>query len=229
LAEEPEMTPLIQLAEVDSTQAFLARHPELGCCGVLAGAQTQGRGRQGHRWESEAGTGLYLSVRIPKPMIAPGLVLQQAMAAVVAELESTGLCLGLKWPNDLVALRRGELVKVGGILGEAKGDALLLGLGINLRWTPELPDRAIPPASLLELGALEIPEPAALARALMNRWMDLECAPEPLFRWPLVGDPIQWEEGQGLCLGWEADGRLRVATGTGTLLLSAGDVRGLKT
>ena len=45
LAEEPQARamplPLIRLAEVDSTQAFLERHPELGFCGVLADAQTR--------------------------------------------------------------------------------------------------------------------------------------------------------------------------------------------
>lgn len=222
------MIPLIHLAEVDSTQAFLARHPELGCCAVLVDAQTQGRGRQGSRWESAPGAGLYLSVRLQRPDLSPGLVLQKAMTSVAAELEASGLCLGLKWPNDLVAIQDGELRKVGGILGEVKGEHLLLGLGVNLCEAPQLPDRAFPAGSLLELGAAWVPEPEYLAQAILERWgrLDQDEA-EPLFRWPETGEPIRWEEGQGVCLGWEADGRLRVAVSEGECLLSAGDVRGL--
>jgi len=110
--------PLTHLAEIDSTQSFLARHPELGLCGVLADAQTAGRGRGGNAWESLAGQGLWLSARLPVPELAPGVVLQRAMAAVAEALEPDGLVLGLKWPNDLVAWRDGRLVKLGGIIGE---------------------------------------------------------------------------------------------------------------
>jgi len=38
---------------------------------------------------------------------------------------------------------------------------------------------------------------------------------------------IHWEEGQGTCLGWEPDGRLKVATAEGIRRLSAGDVAGM--
>ena len=94
---------LVRLARVDSTQAFLERHPELGVCAVLAGAQTAGRGQRDNRWESAPGAGLWLSARIPAPDLPPGLVLQRAMAGVAEALEPWGVPLGLKWPNDLVA------------------------------------------------------------------------------------------------------------------------------
>ena len=58
--------PLIHLAEVDSTQAFLRRHRELGFCAVLADAQLEGRGRQGNAWISAAGAGLWLSAALPR-------------------------------------------------------------------------------------------------------------------------------------------------------------------
>jgi hypothetical protein len=50
---------------------------------------------------------------------------------------------------------------------------------------------------------------------------------QPLFRWPEAGQAIAWEDGQGTCLGWEPDGRLKVATQQGIQRLSAGDVSGL--
>ena len=79
--------PLIRLAVVDSTQAFLRRNPHLGCCAVLADRQSEGRGRQGNRWESAAGVGLWLSAALPAPAgVAPGLILQRAMVAAAGVL-----------------------------------------------------------------------------------------------------------------------------------------------
>ncbi|MDP2874605.1 MAG: hypothetical protein Q8O00_00385, partial [Holophaga sp.] len=130
---------LIHFALLDSTQSFLARHPELGFCGVLADEQTAGRGRGENRWESAPGAGLWFSAALPIQKVPPGLVLQRAMAAVIEILEPCGLHMGLKWPNDLVAWHQGRLVKLGGIIGEFKGDRMILGLGLNLRSAPSLP------------------------------------------------------------------------------------------
>jgi BirA family transcriptional regulator, biotin operon repressor / biotin---[acetyl-CoA-carboxylase] ligase len=220
--------PLILLGEVDSTQAFLERHPELGFCGVLAGAQTQGRGTRGHVWESAQGAGLWLSAAIPTPPVDPGLVLQRAMGAVAEALEACGAALGLKWPNDLVAWQGGRLVKLGGIIGLAKGDRMLLGVGVNLLSAPALPGRAIPPACLKDLASGPVPAPAVLARAILDLWEDLGTHREPAFRWPAAGDAIRWEEGQGTCRAWLEDGRLRVETGDGLQDLTAGDLEGLR-
>lgn len=221
--------PLIRLAGVDSTQAFLRRHPELGFCAVLADRQTEGRGRQGNRWESAAGAGLWLSVALPPvPGVPPGVVMQRAMTAAAQVLDPEQRALGLKWPNDLVAWRGGRLVKVGGILGEQVGGRLILGLGVNLASAPEIPGRAIPPGCLWELG-LEVPSVSALALHIFKLWMKLEQDIQPLFRWPSEGDPLHWEAGQGTCLGWDPDGRLKVATAAGIQRLSAGEVVGLRT
>lgn len=217
---------LIHLATVDSTQAFLKRHPELGFCAVLADHQTAGVGRQGHRWESAAGAGLWLSVALPPPELPPGLVMQRAMAAAAHALDPSGQVLGLKWPNDLVAWQDGRLRKVGGILGEQAGGRLILGLGVNLSEAPDLPGRAIPPASLKELG-LEAPSRPVLASRIARSFSDLGGSHQPAFLWPELGAPIRWEAGQGTCLGWEPDGRLKVATASGIQRLSAGEVTGL--
>ncbi|MBS1783841.1 MAG: hypothetical protein JST24_00270 [Acidobacteria bacterium] len=217
--------PLIRLASVDSTQAFLKRHPELGFCGVIADTQTEGRGRQGHRWESAPGAGLWMSAALPPSSLAPGLVLQHAMRHVLAALGDGPL--GLKWPNDLVAKTEAGLVKLGGIIGEVTNGRLILGLGLNLNQAPDLPDRAMPASHLKALG-LDAPDPAALALDLLDRWQDLAAAPAPAFHWPAEGDALRWDQGQGVCLGWELDGRLKLATNEGVQRLSAGEVRGLR-
>lgn len=215
---------LIHLAEVDSTQTFLRRHPELGHCGVLADAQSEGRGRQGNRWESARGGGLWLSASLPSPNLAPGVLLQHAMAAVIDVLNLPGL--GLKWPNDLVAWKDGRMVKLGGIIGELTGGRFILGLGLNLQAAPVLPDRAIPPAALadLEPGPWDAVD---LAVAIMREWESLPSPMRDLVRWPDSGMPLCWEGGQGVCLGWEPDGRLKVTTAEGIQRLSAGEVSGL--
>ena len=219
--------PLIRLASVDSTQAFLRRNPHLGFCAVLADRQVEGRGRQGNRWESAAGAGLWLSAALPVPAgVAPGLVLQRAMTAAASVLDPERRTLGLKWPNDLVAWKGGRLVKLGGILGEQVGGRLILGLGVNLASAPEIPGRAIPPACLADLG-LAWPDIALLASDIVQSWCDLVQDLQPLFRWPEAGVPIRWEDGQGTCLGWEPDGRLKVAKAEGIQRLSAGEVSGL--
>jgi BirA family biotin operon repressor/biotin-[acetyl-CoA-carboxylase] ligase len=219
--------PLIRLAAVDSTQAFLRRNAHLGYCAVVADRQTEGRGRQGNRWESAAGAGLWMSAALSSPSgVAPGLVLQRAMTAAARVLDPQGRTLGLKWPNDLVAWREGQLVKLGGIIGEQIGGRLLLGLGVNLTEAPVIPGRAIPPACLKDLG-LDLPPIVDLALLISRFWKNLEQEPKPLFKWPEPGMSFRWEDGQGVCLGWESDGRLKVATAEGIRRLSSGEISGL--
>lgn len=219
--------PLIRLATVDSTQAFLRRNPHLFPCAVLADQQTEGRGRQGSRWESAPGAGLWLSAALPAPAgLAPGVVLQRAMLAAARVLDPEAKALGLKWPNDLVAWREGRLVKLGGILGEQAGGRLILGLGVNLTAAPDLPTRAIPPVSLAGLGMPIFPA-IMYAKAILKKWTSLDEIVQPLFLWPEPGMHLRWEDGEGTCLGWEPDGRLKVAGAGGIRRLSVGDLRGL--
>jgi BirA family biotin operon repressor/biotin-[acetyl-CoA-carboxylase] ligase len=226
--------PLICLGVVDSTQAFLKRHPELGFCGVVAQEQTSGRGRGSNAWDSRRGAGLWLSARLPAPKdVSPGAVLQSAMSAVIGILTPCGVPLGIKWPNDLVAFERahegGCLVKLGGIIGEQIDDCVMLGLGVNAHHAPEMPGRAIPPASLSELGAVSVPQMTDLAASILEAWQNLgtDSMDIPSFRWPRQGDAIRWEDGNGICQGWKPDGRLEVLTKSGTLLLASGEISGM--
>jgi BirA family biotin operon repressor/biotin-[acetyl-CoA-carboxylase] ligase len=150
------------------------------------------------------------------------------MEAVAEILVPCGVNLGIKWPNDLVAHRQdGALVKIGGIIGEQKTDCVILGLGLNIHSAPEMPERAIPPASLVSLGAGSIPSIIELAQNILYAWQDLDMPRQAAFRWPVQGDRIQWEEGSGVCQGWQDDGRLAVQTQSGMAFLASGDVRGM--
>ena len=139
----------------------------------------------------------------------------------------------LKWPNDVMIAG----AKLSGILLEAAGSGVIVGIGVNLAGAPQLPDRAT--IALAEFG----PAPdrdsfaAALARQFeieLDRWRTFGL--EPLVRrWLLAGHPtgtplLVGEPGEeplrGTFAGLTADGalQLRLADGT-TRVIHAGEVR----
>lgn len=125
--------------------------------GLAARAQTAGRGRRGHKWDSTAGN-LLLSI-VLRPCVDPakysGLAAVSGLAVLEA-LEKQGLAneIGLKWPNDLVARGR----KLGGILVEAARDNegkpfAVCGIGVNVNYTPqEVPDGGLAAIGLSDLN-----------------------------------------------------------------------------
>lgn len=125
--------------------------------GLAARAQTAGRGRRGHKWDSTAGN-LLLSI-VLRPHVDPakysGLAAVSGLAVLEA-LEAQGLAneIGLKWPNDLVARGR----KLGGILVEAARDNegkpfAVCGIGVNVNYVPsEVPDGGLPAIGLSDLN-----------------------------------------------------------------------------
>lgn len=125
--------------------------------GLAARAQTAGRGRRGHKWDSTAGN-LLLSI-VLRPCVNPakysGLAAISGLAVLEA-LEAQGLAneIGLKWPNDLVARGR----KLGGILVEAARDKegkpfAVCGIGVNVNYVPsEVPDGGLPAIGLSDLN-----------------------------------------------------------------------------
>lgn len=125
--------------------------------GLAARAQTAGRGRRGHKWDSTAGN-LLLSI-VLRPRVDPakysGLAAVSGLAVLEA-LEVQGLAneIGLKWPNDLVARGR----KLGGILVEAARDNegmpfAVCGIGVNVNYVPaEVPDGGLAAIGLSDLN-----------------------------------------------------------------------------
>lgn len=125
--------------------------------GLAARAQTAGRGRRGHKWDSTAGN-LLLSI-VLRPCVDPAKYSGLAAVcglAVLETLEKQGLAteVGLKWPNDLVARGR----KLGGILVEAARDNegkpfAVCGIGVNVNYTPqEVPDGGLAAIGLSDLN-----------------------------------------------------------------------------
>lgn len=126
--------------EVDSTNTQAKRLAEEGAghgSVVVAEVQNAGRGRRGHQWSSQGGTGIWFSF-ILKPELmpaqAPMLTLVAAMAVVKALGRLPGIEPLIKWPNDVILNGR----KVCGILTEMSAQVdyvnyIVTGIGINVK------------------------------------------------------------------------------------------------
>ena len=218
---------------------------------VIAEEQTEGRGREGRRWESPAGSGLLISVVAPPASTAQRAVvpLRAGIATCRAvERAAPGVRATLKWPNDVLIEGR----KVCGILCEAARQAIVIGIGINVRrgtLDPALAtmavalDEAVPwPSSRAGSGAAsgavanEV-DRAELAGHLIGDLWELVGAGGPPFdgllrreldeRDALRGRPVVAVTGEtGVARGIDADGALVVEVGPGEMRrVVAGGVR----
>ncbi|KQM65135.1 biotin--protein ligase [Sphingomonas sp. Leaf17] len=135
------------VAETGSTNADVLSLAQAGAEDGLwlrAERQRSGRGRLGRDWASPVGN-LYASTLVrlraddpPAPTLAlvAAVALEQAVSAVLNYDARSKLT--LKWPNDLLL----GGAKLSGILLERAGDAVVVGIGVNLGSHPDLPDRA---------------------------------------------------------------------------------------
>jgi BirA family biotin operon repressor/biotin-[acetyl-CoA-carboxylase] ligase len=136
------------VAETGSTNADLVAAARAGAAEgavLVAERQHAGRGRLGRPWISEPGAALTFSVLL-RPVTVPAaarswLPLLTGVAVAAGIREQTGLDVSLKWPNDVVAAGgdgQAGLGKLAGILAELAGDAVVLGVGLNVAATPAL-------------------------------------------------------------------------------------------
>jgi len=92
--------------------------------------------------------------------------------AVVAGIEQqAGVRATLKWPNDVLASGAEETRKLAGILAEQAGDAIVVGVGLNVSASrDELPSEAA--TSLVLAGAQDPDRQAILVAVLreLERW-----------------------------------------------------------
>ncbi len=168
------------VAETGSTNEdmkLLAREGAAEGLWLRAERQSAGRGRMGRGWEGATGN-LFAStlVRIlPQDPPASTLALATAVAAhrALEEFLGTGR-VTIKWPNDIMA---GE-AKLCGILMEREGDAVVIGIGVNVVDAPRVPGREI--TCLHALGAAGCDAPAVLEAIA-------RCFSEELVRWRTYG------------------------------------------
>jgi BirA family biotin operon repressor/biotin-[acetyl-CoA-carboxylase] ligase len=131
---------IIAFDEIDSTNDEAKRRIQQGLgengLVLIASRQTAGRGRQGREWLSPAGN-LYASILL-KHTGQPSYNSQTAFVVALAVADTIDACCGravaqLKWPNDVLVDDR----KISGILIEAEGDWLIVGIGLNVKFAPE--------------------------------------------------------------------------------------------
>ncbi len=115
-------------------------------CIAVADVQTAGRGRLERSWQDQPGRTLLLSAGFRPPALPamqawrlPAVASMAMLDAAVSLLGPTPDRLALKWPNDIVAVHQGRVLKVGGVLAEgvSSGDRMaesVVGLGLNVDW-----------------------------------------------------------------------------------------------
>lgn len=203
---------------------------------LIADRQNAGRGRQRREWFDGAANFMGSTVvRVgpgdPQPAtlaLAAGLAVYEATMPLLPDPAP----LQLKWPNDLTYAG----AKLAGILLEREGNALVVGIGVNLAQAPAIAGRAT-----LALAALApCPDRDLYAAALtasfaleLDRWRSYGL--EPLLRrWqsvahsvgtPLTITPPGEQPLAGTFAGLSEDGALRLRLADGSArVMHAGDV-----
>nr|WP_217352604.1 biotin--[acetyl-CoA-carboxylase] ligase [Sphingomonas sp. ID1715] len=135
---------MIEIRTVQRTASTNADMLALAANGAAEGLwlraieQTAGRGRLGRAWVSPPGN-LYASTIVRLRAGDTGAATLALVAAVALEetLRAYGADATIKWPNDLLI---GD-AKLTGILLERTGDAVVVGIGVNLAHHPDGLDR----------------------------------------------------------------------------------------
>jgi BirA family biotin operon repressor/biotin-[acetyl-CoA-carboxylase] ligase len=215
---------------------------------VAADAQTAGRGRQGRRWASPPGAGIYATVILrPAPTVAPLVTIAAGVAIAEGIEAATGLPVRVKWPNDVFVEGNGgprSHRKLAGILAEggsvAEGDYwVALGFGINVSPGAYPAEVAVRATSLeTELGrpVSRGPVLAECLAALSGRYADLRGgrAGAVLAAWraraaSTFGRHVEWDHQghrqRGVAQDIDGSGALLVRTEAGMQRLISGEVR----
>ncbi len=226
---------------------------------LVADRQDAGRGRQGRAWFDGLGNFMGSTVVRLAPGDPPAPTLALLIGLMVHEVASSHVPaphrVMLKWPNDLIVARAPakadasgnqaqaglrcllsqglEYAKLGGILLERVGEAIVAGIGVNLAAAPDLPDRAtialsrFGPAPDRDHFASEL---ARIFASELERWRTFGLEPL-LLRWLAAAHPLGTpltvsETGlSGTFAGLAADGalQLRLPDGT-TRTIHAGEI-----
>jgi BirA family transcriptional regulator, biotin operon repressor / biotin---[acetyl-CoA-carboxylase] ligase len=248
---------VLVVAETGSTNADLLAAAGAGAgegTVLVAEVQTAGRGRLDRRWASPPRAGLTLSVLLRPGGVPAALLgwlpLLAGVAAAAAVRRVTAVAAELKWPNDVLA---GD-AKLGGILAERTGTAVVIGIGLNVwQGQADLPPDAAATSLALAAGAggaglAGTGGPGLRERLLtdlldgLSRWYlawrdqaspgDADACGlrrEYLRRCATLGQTVTVtmpgaEPVTGIAAGVDQTGRLEVRTAAGLVPVTAGDV-----
>jgi BirA family biotin operon repressor/biotin-[acetyl-CoA-carboxylase] ligase len=196
-------------------------------CVAVADAQDAGRGRSHRTWLDRPGSSLLVSAGFRPRSLQAGHAWRLPAIAAVAMCDAATSLLGptadrlaLKWPNDIVAVHRGGLLKVAGLLTETslEGERVsssIVGIGVNVDWPA-----AEYPAELAEV-MWSLSEASGRRRidrdALLEAWLERL---GPLYEALRAGrfDGLRWADAQittGAAVEVETVGGTIVGTGVG--------------
>ena len=186
---------------------------------VVVDHQIRGQGQYGRRWMAPVG-GVWLSAALPWPQqeCSTGLFGLTVALALAEQVESTGLQVSIKWPNDLIIESR----KLAGVLPTLvfRGSRVRLArIGVGLNVNNPVPPGAIALRELLPSGRCRLRLwQGAVLRAL-DRARELALDPSLVVRqaeqrlWAeSVADPTTGEAWTVQGIGM--DGRLLLELGT---------------
>jgi BirA family biotin operon repressor/biotin-[acetyl-CoA-carboxylase] ligase len=213
---------------------------------LIAEHQTAGRGRHGRGWSATPRAQITMSVGVSVVDVpstgwgwlplATGVAVVDTVAPL---LEGSGVRVGLKWPNDVLAGPGDSPGKLAGILAEVAKPVVVIGLGLNVTQSAEEIDG--PGAtSLLDLGVAE-PDRTRLVSDLLRelgrrivawraaRGADWALAADYRARSLTLGNRVRahlpgGKQIDGTATAIDDQGRLCLDSGGQTAVVAAGDV-----
>lgn len=225
-----------------STNADVAAQARLGHPEgfvLIADEQTAGRGRRDRTWASPASSSVSMSILLrpagdQRDLSWLSLLAGMAVTRGLRSLADEPSRVSLKWPNDV--LIDGD--KVCGILSELvdtpSGYAVVVGIGINL--SLDRADLPVAHATSLALAGLPHGRDDVVSRVLIafdRLYADWLGSGPPLDDYATlcasIGAPLrvmlsERDDVEGTGAGITPDGRLIVATPSGTQAFAVGDV-----
>ena len=221
-----EGAPIRVVERTSSTMEDAALLSLTGCptgAVVVAGFQEKGRGRvPGRAWVSPAWESLLATVVVRIAELEfplSELPLRAGVAVALAVEESAGIPVEIKWPNDLMVGGK----KLAGLLCETRGDAALIGFGVNCAQTEFPPDLTGTACSLFQVCGRGVPV-FPLLRAILARLKN--SLSDPAWRLHLrerLSLRGQWVSVDLLGSGTTVEGILREVDEEGRLVLQLQD------
>jgi BirA family biotin operon repressor/biotin-[acetyl-CoA-carboxylase] ligase len=230
----------ILLDAVDSTNSYAKALGRNACDEVTvirAIKQSDGHGRNGKPFFSDHAGGLWVSLIAPIADISAHFEHNRAISLAIraalleCQAASNETPVSIKWPNDLYWGER----KIAGIMLESSTqtpNALIIGFGVNVNiaqddFPGDLRRRAT--SVMMETGEEYVPD-AILERILQEYEFIIKHGPKgahSVYTGNLYKKGYQATVGQhrGTFVTVEFDGRLRLDTANGPLLLSSGTLR----
>ncbi|WP_017939184.1 bifunctional biotin--[acetyl-CoA-carboxylase] ligase/biotin operon repressor BirA [Zestomonas thermotolerans] len=230
-------------ARIDSTNAEAMRRISSDSlpCLVLADEQSAGRGRRGRSWVSPFAENLYCSLALrldggARQLEGLSLVVGLAVLQALRDVGVAGA--GLKWPNDVLVGGR----KIAGILLEISGDPadvchVVIGIGINANMlTSE--QKIGQPWTSVRLESGELCDRTVLTLCLIRRLHEYlgthsmqgfaahreEWEANHLWQNERVVLTFGAQQVEGIVLGVDHQGGLRLQTGAGEQCYSGGEL-----